>query len=266
VTVAPLPGATATRGARLVTNSSNDNFAVTLSNSALEVNLPISCPAAIGTATVTLDRVHRIIAPDSTNCDSFSDTNALSGSPSFVDPSTNDYRPRFDSPLMDAAGAAFPTESDRNGVTRDVDGNGDGTALADVGAFEYPRRAPTASATATPASVTLGNPLTFSGTGSSDPDPGDILTYTWSFDDGASANGQNVTHAFATPGGHAGTLTVRDPTGLSATGTATATVEAPPQATQPATGRRKAALKKCKKIRKPTQRAKCLRKAKRLPL
>lgn len=70
--------------------------------------------------------------------------------------------------------------------------------------------------------------LAFSGTGSSDPDPGDALTYSWSFDDGGAASGQDVTRAFTTAGSHTATHTVTDPTGLTATAAATVTVSAPP--------------------------------------
>ena len=75
-----------------------------------------------------------------------------------------------------------------------------------MGAFEYQRVAPTAVATATPGSVEAGIPATFSATGSSDPNPGDTLSYSWTFDDGATASGPTVTHSFATAGTHTATL------------------------------------------------------------
>lgn len=59
--------------------------------------------------------------------------------------------------------------------------------------------------------------MTFSATGA-DPDHGDSpLTYAWRFDDGASAAGAVVRHAFAHHGRHTGAVTVTDPTGLTAT-------------------------------------------------
>src|SRR5262249_34950221 len=49
----------------------------------------------------------------------------------------------------------------------------------------------------------------------------------WTFDDGFSATGEAVSHAFTTAGQHTGTVTVTDPTGLKATSTATVTVISP---------------------------------------
>ena len=84
----------------------------------------------------------------------------------------------------------------------------------DVGAYEYQRKAPSAAVIVTPNQAIAGQPIVFDGAGSSDPDPGDALTYSWSFDDGTMVTGATVTHAFAAPGPHAGTLTVTDPLGL----------------------------------------------------
>ena len=39
----------------------------------------------------------------------------------------------------------------------------------------------------------------FGVTQASDPDPGDTLTFAWSFDDGATAPGAQVTHPFVDP-------------------------------------------------------------------
>ena len=108
-----------------------------------------------------------------------------------------------------------------------VDGNGDGTAVLDIGAFEYQRRAPSVAAQ-TVAQGPVGAGIPFAVKQASDPDPGDTLTFTWSFDDGGTATGAQVTHAFATPGAHTGTVTATDPTGLSASATATVVILARP--------------------------------------
>jgi hypothetical protein len=151
--------------------------------------------------------------------------NARTEDPRFRD---GTLRLRHDSPFIDAghpAPLATPTD-DFEGDGRVVDGNGDGTARGDLGAFEYQRVAPTVAAAAAPASAFAGDPITWSA-GGSDED-GDPLTYTWSFDDGQSATGASVTHAFTPLGAHGGTVTVTDPTGLSATASASTTVEARP--------------------------------------
>jgi PKD repeat protein len=93
---------------------------------------------------------------------------------------------------------------------------------ADLGAYEYQHRAPTAVADVQPGSSTFDGKL------SSDPDDGDTLSYAWTFDDGATATGVTVTHPFNTPGVHTVELTVTDPTGLTSSQTITVWVPAPP--------------------------------------
>jgi hypothetical protein len=182
-------------------------------------NYPASSTLSSGTGTLTE-------SPGDTH---FAD-------PKFVDAGNGDYRLRFDSPLIDLGNPSTvfkESATDLAGAPRFVDADGDAKAQRDMGAFEYQRKPPSASATASPATVQTGEAVTFDGSGSSDPDPGDVLTYSWSFDDGTTASGSVVSHAFSTPGGHTGTLTVTDPTGQQATAQATTTVETPPAAGAP---------------------------------
>lgn len=235
VTIAGIGGEAGKKGVEAVSAGAGDVMTVNVRNSVLVgVDRPVRCwrgnPAA-GVATVNFDRSHHPAFADPTptfsdtrSCSTLTDTNRVTGPTAFVDSSSADYRLRHGSALIDA-GDATPAQSgatDRNGVMRGIEGDGAGTAAVDLGAFEYPRRAPSASAAAAPSSP---GQAAFSGTGS-DPDPGDTLTYSWSFDDGGSASGANVTHTFATAGQHTGTVTVADPSGLSATATATVTVTA----------------------------------------
>ena len=60
-----------------------------------------------------------------------------------------------------------------------------------------------------------------------DPD-GDVLTYTWDFDDGGSAFGAEADHTFDAAGTYAVTLTVSDPDGGSDSATITITATDPP--------------------------------------
>jgi hypothetical protein len=155
--------------------------------------------------------------------------NARTEDPHFLGGGDPDgLRLRHNSPFIDGghpAPLALPTD-DFGGDGRVVDGNGDGTARGDLGAYEYQRVAPTVAAAAAPAAALPGEPITWSASGSDE--DGDPLTYTWSFDDGQSASGASVTHAFTPIGAHGGTVTATDATGLTATASAGATVNPAP--------------------------------------
>jgi len=69
-------------------------------------------------------------------------------------------------------------------------------------------RAPTANADG-PYTAFSGVPLTFDGTGSSDPD-GDPLTYAWVFGDGSTGSGATPAHSYASIGLYGVALTVSD--------------------------------------------------------
>ena len=72
------------------------------------------------------------------------DDNRRTDDPRFLgDPQLGALRLRFDSPLIDAGigGGDQPTD-DFNGDPRVVDGDGNGSAVRDLGAFEYQRRPP----------------------------------------------------------------------------------------------------------------------------
>jgi hypothetical protein len=159
----------------------------------------------------------------------FSDLNARTDDPRFLgDPALGELRLRHDSPLIDAGHPiplVTPTD-DFEADPRVVDGNGDGTMRADLGAFEYQRRAPIVFAAAAPSPVFPDDPVTWSASGT-DQD-GDPVTYSWSWDDGATATGASVTHAFTPLGAHTGTVTATDATGLTATASASATVNERP--------------------------------------
>ena len=142
-----------------------------------------------------------------------------------------DLRLAHDSPLIDAGDPAFPPIPilflfDVRGLPRKRDGDGSGGAVVDIGAYEYQRQAPSVQAAFTPPAPMIGENVTLGGTGS-DVD-GEPLTYQWAFDDGGSASGPVVGHAFTTAGNHAATVTVTDPSGLTGSATATVPVQASP--------------------------------------
>ena len=87
-------------------------------------------------------------------------------------------------------------------------------------------KAPTASAGG-PYTGKSGVALTFSGSGSSDPQ-GQALTYAWTFGDSSTGSGVAPTHTYATPGTYTVALTAANTSGLSASASTTATITAQP--------------------------------------
>jgi hypothetical protein len=152
----------------------------------------------------------------------FTDINA---DPQFVSTSfgaSNAFELKVPSPAIDAG---FPVERagespiDAAGQPRVVAGRNTANAVADMGAFEYQPHAPTAVEHA-PATTFVGGQTRFSAAGSADVDPGDTLTYTWRFSDGATATGVVVRHAFKKIGKYRARLTVSDFNGRTATAVA----------------------------------------------
>lgn len=163
-------------------------------------------------------------------------------SPGFVDASRGDYRPRFDSPLIDAGqanrlqeGPFYIGESPLTivGGPRLVAGKAQtATPRRDIGALEYERRAPAADFASAPTGALLYRPVAFTAS-ATDPDD-DPLTYIFDFGEtgaGGSATpspGPTASHAFLGLGQRQVRLTVTDPTGLAAIATAAVQVVALP--------------------------------------
>jgi hypothetical protein len=153
----------------------------------------------------------------------------LNVSPRFVDAAGGDFHLAADSPLIDAGTpGVVPAEArDHDGKPRASDGDGDCAHVPDIGAFELQGSKATAVASAGAVSAQAGQLVSFSSAGSCIPGPGEPQA-AWSFDDGASASGAAVGHAFAAPGQHTATLTVTDGAGHQASATATVDVTAAP--------------------------------------
>jgi len=75
----------------------------------------------------------------------------------------------------------------------------------------------------------IGEPVTFRG-GGYDPD-GTIVSYNWSFGDGFSAAGQNVTHMYPSAGDYTAVLTVRDDSGAQGNDSLRVHINRPPRIT-----------------------------------
>jgi PKD repeat protein len=185
-----------------------------------------------GTANVTTDRsvyLPNVTGAIDTGAGTVTETNHLTVSPHFVEPATGDFRLTADSQLIDAGtpGDLPAGALDHDGNARQSDGNGDCSHVSDIGAFEFQGTAVKAAAKAAVASASAGQAVAFSSDGSCIPGPG-AAKVAWSFDDGSSAEGASVAHAFATPGKHTATATVSDGEGHSATASADVDVTAVP--------------------------------------
>lgn len=132
--------------------------------------------------------------------------------PTFVDLVGGDLRPRVGSSAIDPGGDPHPGELDFEG-NAPVDGDGNGSALVDAGAFEYLRRAPQIAGLQVPATVAAAAPFALAATVTdADADP---VSVRWSFGDGTVAEGLSVSHVFSTQGAHLVTVTAKDASGVT---------------------------------------------------
>jgi hypothetical protein len=149
--------------------------------------------------------------------------------PLFTDAPRGNFRPLPPSPVVDGGDpaplAAGASDTDLDVRPRVLDGNGDGSSVRDIGAYEYERAAPSVTALSSPGLVRPGQAIRFEANGT-DPNPGEPLAYLWRFDDGATSTNRFTEHFFERPGAHRAVITVTDASGLSAT--ATASVEVKP--------------------------------------
>ena len=84
----------------------------------------------------------------------------IDADPLFVDPANGDYRLRPDSPCIDAGTDLADVSVDLDGTRRPLDGDGDGMARFDMGAFEFdPRSLPTLTVTLAPDGLRLEWPV-----------------------------------------------------------------------------------------------------------
>ncbi len=112
------------------------------------------------------------------------------------------------------ASATISLDNDGDGLT---DGN-DPDCVANVG--------PTANPNG-PYNAVAGSPITFSSSGSSDPD-GTIVSYVWDFGDSNGGTGASPTHTYASDGTYTVSLTVTDDRGATDTASTTATITPAP--------------------------------------
>jgi PKD repeat protein len=105
-------------------------------------------------------------------------------------------------------------------VTDDEGASNQDTTTANIGAVD--NASPVADANG-PYNGTVGEPVSFDGTGSTDSD-GSIVAYDWDFGDGSAGTGPTPTHTYATDGTYNVTLTVTDNSNAGDSATTTATI------------------------------------------
>lgn len=118
--------------------------------------------------------------------------------------------------------------TDPNGTWRlllrdDVLGGGNGSVTGGWCVNIVPTNAAPVANAGGPYSGAEGSPITFDGTGSTDPD-NDIVSYAWDFGDGESGSGATVEHTYANSGTYTVTLVVTDDDGAPDDATALVTV------------------------------------------
>ena len=105
-------------------------------------------------------------------------------------------------------------------VTDDAGDSASATTAATIGAVG---NQPPVSDPNGPYSGTVGVPVAFDGSASSDPD-GTVVSYSWDFGDGSKGSGAIPTHTYAADGNYTVTLTVTDDAGDSASAATSATI------------------------------------------
>ena len=231
-------GATIATGLYVFTSGTFDGNVNVRNSIVTGVSVPVQATAS-GSGTITVTVSNSVVPPGgdldngpNVTIDRVAGTNAEVVDPVLVDAGNGDLHPRFDSPAIDRGSLLYPTlDSDLAGQSRIVEGDGAGFAEPDAGAFEYQRRPPVAAAAVATSLPVGGSPIAFTGAGS-DPDPGDTLTYSWLFSDSATSGDQSPSHVFGS-GPFSATLTVHDPTGLTASSTLTGVAATPPDTTPP---------------------------------
>jgi len=122
----------------------------------------------------------------------------------------------FDSGLKFWVGSYTPQSTDPGGLWSLIIKASDSSTPPNSGsatkAVTFQDHSPRASFTSsTPSAPTL-NSISFNATSSYDPD-GTIVSWSWSFGDGATGTGSTVTHAFSSAGIYTASLTVTDNSG-----------------------------------------------------
>ncbi len=130
-------------------------------------------------------------------------------------------------PILSTNGAAFLAQV-RTWLSANVPAGNWAEASAQVAVSPLANQPPVAQFTFAPAEPLVNQWITFDATSAYDPD-GRIVSYAWSFGDGATATGSRVTKRYGAPGTYTVTLTVTDDRGAQGTASREVRVRAPNQ-------------------------------------
>jgi parallel beta-helix repeat protein len=209
--------------------ASGDNQQVTITNNIIvesDNQTALYC-TNLRASLIPLISFNNVFAPQGTpygsQCSNQTGINGnISADPLFMSATGQDYRLQSTSPSVDSGdnGATGPFYNiDILGNPRFVDGNGDGTVVIDMGAYEFGERIPLANAGPDQTVSCDSNcrvSVTLDGRGSSDPDGG-ALTYSWTGPFGTATGPTPV--VTLSKGQHQITLTVNDGKGGTASDT-----------------------------------------------
>jgi len=128
----------------------------------------------------------------------------------------NSLKLRADAPVIDKGSSPLPDESDKDldSQPRVADGNGDGSAISDIGADEFVNLAPKTLVAVTNAKPRENEAVGFIA-GASDPEEksgGGIVEYRWDFGDGVRqvTKVAAVAHTYAARGAYTASVSVLD--------------------------------------------------------
>jgi hypothetical protein len=217
----------------------NDNSSPTLRNAIVWGNTASNGPSIYNfgssTPTVTYSDIQGCFTGSTWNgsCGTNGGGN-IEADPLFVNAAAGNLRLKGGSPAIDAGNNSFVPSgitTDLDGKPRIQDGNGDGVAIVDMGAYEA--QPPVADA-GPDQTVSVGALVTLNGSGSSDPDGNLPLSYQWTQSGGpgvALNAATTATPSFTPPatGVYTFTLVVTDSTGLASTPDSVMVTVTPPQ-------------------------------------